>query len=361
MAKFCIFCGNKPQNKNMEHVIPQWLIKMTGGLSRPCHLPNIAPNGQSVAFGAFKFPACEKCNSEFSVMEARIKPIVIKVLESQPLNATEISLLLDWFDKVRVGVWLGDIYMSRTVDDIDPHMHIASRTGLKDRMLIVERVDSSVPGRDKCINFCGPGSFQFRHLPSVLQMHINNYTFTSVSDYCLVARRVGFPYCDKMLRYDMEDVRLNTIQKGKNKIQTPVVRTYTPTRYQTVIYQPIYKYWNVVSPDLYNTQYVLNHSLDTQNGIGGIFYQKNASPTKYLDTKSTLNLTPPISNLDMYDMGLKYFDLHDYITQNTYINCCPDTEIHESIDKMNKYILECNRKNREYWLATQRAYRANQR
>ena len=26
MAKYCMFCGNKPQDKNKEHIIPRWLI-----------------------------------------------------------------------------------------------------------------------------------------------------------------------------------------------------------------------------------------------------------------------------------------------------------------------------------------------
>jgi hypothetical protein len=30
MDKFCVFCGESPENKNKEHVIPQWLIRMTG-------------------------------------------------------------------------------------------------------------------------------------------------------------------------------------------------------------------------------------------------------------------------------------------------------------------------------------------
>ncbi len=38
MAKFCIFCGNPPKDKNAEHVIPQWLINITGKRSRQINL-----------------------------------------------------------------------------------------------------------------------------------------------------------------------------------------------------------------------------------------------------------------------------------------------------------------------------------
>ncbi|HDR2534145.1 TPA: hypothetical protein QCI12_004383 [Enterobacter roggenkampii] len=34
VVKKCIFCGDKPENKNKEHVIPKWLIEMTGDKKR---------------------------------------------------------------------------------------------------------------------------------------------------------------------------------------------------------------------------------------------------------------------------------------------------------------------------------------
>lgn len=32
--KTCIFCGEKCKNKTKEHVLPRWLIKMTGDPNR---------------------------------------------------------------------------------------------------------------------------------------------------------------------------------------------------------------------------------------------------------------------------------------------------------------------------------------
>ena len=140
MSQFCVFCGNKPQGKNAEHVLPQWLMAMTGKKSRPCFMGNILPSGRdSIAFQALKFPACEECNSRYSLMEAQCKDIITKIMDGASLTAPEISLLLDWFDKVRIGLWLGDLYLSKQVDVYDPHMHIASRVGLKERLLIIER------------------------------------------------------------------------------------------------------------------------------------------------------------------------------------------------------------------------------
>lgn len=32
--KFCVFCGKKPKNKTKEHILPKWLIKLTGKPNR---------------------------------------------------------------------------------------------------------------------------------------------------------------------------------------------------------------------------------------------------------------------------------------------------------------------------------------
>jgi hypothetical protein len=32
--KVCVFCGEKPTNKTKEHIIPEWLIELTGDINR---------------------------------------------------------------------------------------------------------------------------------------------------------------------------------------------------------------------------------------------------------------------------------------------------------------------------------------
>ena len=193
-------------------------------------------------------------------------------------------------------------------------MHIANRMGLKDRMLIIERVAD----RQNNVSFAGPGNPVFTYYPSAFQLWINDYTFTNVSEYGLVSRRLGFPYCDRMKFYDIQDVRPNTIIKGTNRAQTPVVRGFAPSAVQTVIYQPIYKNFNLLSPQMYQSPYVLSHSLDAANGVGGIFYQQSGRPTQYLDTNARIKVSPRISSEDVFEMGAKLYQLHNYVIQNTY-------------------------------------------
>lgn len=345
MAQFCVFCGNKPEGKNAEHVLPQWLMAMTGKKSRPCYMGNILPNGrETIAFQALKFPACEECNNQYSTMEAQCKTILTNIINGGSATAPELSLLLDWFDKVRIGLWLGDLYLSKTVEKFDPHMHIASRVGLKDRMLIIERTDPSEEYKTR-LSFIGPGTVGFRHSPSTFQLIVNDYTFTSVSEYGLVARRVGFPYCDRMIFMDLTDVRPNTVNRGNGRMNTPVVRCFEPTATQTVLYQPMYRGFNQVSPEPYKAKYVLEHSLDTENGVGGIFYQKAGRPTAYLSPDDKLVVAPRVTHgQDVCDMAIKNYQLHNYIIDNTYTTKFATPQVQKEREIMSKYITECNNK-----------------
>lgn len=135
MAQQCIFCGKKPENKNKEHVIPQWLSKLVGSYDHVCNFGALTE--KQITFGKLTFPACTACNTKFGDLEAATKIILDKVLAGNAITATEINTLLDWFDKIRVGMWLGQLMLVDEKRDIEPQFHIADRIGTKDRMLIV--------------------------------------------------------------------------------------------------------------------------------------------------------------------------------------------------------------------------------
>ncbi len=124
MEKFCIFWGERPESKSKEHVLPQWLIKMTGDPKR------IAAFGVDFAkqpfeqrqfsFDALTFPACSQCNSDFGHLETAAEPVVGALVSDQPVSAGNLILLLDWLDKVRVGLWLGYFYLNKNPLGITP-------------------------------------------------------------------------------------------------------------------------------------------------------------------------------------------------------------------------------------------------
>src|SRR5215467_1644940 len=63
MPKVCVFCGRPPKGKNKEHVIPKWLIALTGESKRKVYLgrkwahPELEK--RIYPLNSFTFPACE--------------------------------------------------------------------------------------------------------------------------------------------------------------------------------------------------------------------------------------------------------------------------------------------------------------
>ena len=163
MKKFCIFCGNEPQNKNKEHVIPQWLIKLTGAKNREAYfgveMSGSEPSIRKYPFSAFSFPSCDNCNAEFSPLENNARKVITKMLNKEAIAAEGISFLLDWMDKVRVGLWLGYNYLDKNMWNVRPHFFIKTRLKKRDRFVIIYDTDSS----DSRMNLQNPKSVSNFH------------------------------------------------------------------------------------------------------------------------------------------------------------------------------------------------------
>jgi hypothetical protein len=112
-------------------------------------------------------------------MEAAVKPILLDLMASKPLNAEQISLLLDWFDKIRVGLWLSELTLSKQVDSVKPKFHIADRVGQKDRMLIIDRIKDLGQG----LAFVGTDSPMFIEMPSAFTLIVDDLSNLLKPDY----------------------------------------------------------------------------------------------------------------------------------------------------------------------------------
>lgn len=144
IKKVCIFCGEKPTNKNKEHVIPQWLIDLTGDKKRPFSLFLYDPEkgyskNENTPFNQFVFPACEKCNSNYSTLEGDASIVVRSILNGSELNSNDFLILLDWLDKVRVGMWLAIRYRDNNAFNVDPNFYITQRIRRSDRLVNIIR------------------------------------------------------------------------------------------------------------------------------------------------------------------------------------------------------------------------------
>lgn len=203
--KRCIFCGEPPNAKNKEHVIPKWLISLTGNPKRQWHLgvETSHPDRRPRRFAAdqFQFPACTSCNERYSALEGRTKGYLEGLLEGHNLTAADWDDLLDWFDKVRIGLWLGHMMLNKDWPTPPPNFYIDQRVGTKDRCVLI------YPNRpnSKGLVMSGASDPVFMHKPSSFVLSINGLIFMNISTELLLSKHMGFPY-PKQLRYEDDRV-----------------------------------------------------------------------------------------------------------------------------------------------------------
>lgn len=289
--KFCIFCGEKPKNKNLEHVIPQWLIRMAGVEKKTVFAPH--PDlGRDISFMHFSFPACTECNSKYSKMEGDVKPVLEHVLAGQSISGAEASLLMDWFDKVRIGLWLSNMfYDPKLKHDVRPHYFIDFGVAKKDRLLSVQKLNLK-EGENKGIYCAGTMTHLFNYCPVAFTMVINDYYFFNASTHNLVSPRVGFPKIDNAKPYDNEKglLEIDVVENPRKKIVNPVVQSFIPNSEAITFYQPIYR--DFLDPkDFVVDEYMKQHSYNVDTGLGGVFVQKGfAQKAKYLEQNEKVGM-----------------------------------------------------------------------
>ena len=191
--RVCVFCGLRPREKTVEHVIPRWLVELTGPRNRQINFPLFrlkAKTPDYLTFRSLQFPACKECNQSFSTFESSAKRVVSKILNLDDVNDEDLTVLLDWLDKIRVGMWLGVQYLEKNMWDIEPQFYITDRIGTRDRVVFVYQFDDDWEG----ISFQGINTPSFHYWPSCFTLIINRFAFFNVSDLFLLSRRMGLPF-----------------------------------------------------------------------------------------------------------------------------------------------------------------------
>lgn len=238
-SKFCVFCGGVPENKNKEHILPQWLLRLTGDPTRKVSMYYDYRNGREVEFSwnGLVMPACESCNSEFAGMEAEVKPVIERLLGRGSLKAGEYVLLLDWLDKVRIGLWLNYYILQGNILNIEPSFYIKDRLGKKDRFVVIYPLGSDEVG----LNAIGVNTIAFQDSPSVFGLRINNLLMINCSGDYIFSGRCGFPAPSSMeFHLDGENAGCLIIEglKASKKIKNPLFKTPLP-KPSVYIFQPI--------------------------------------------------------------------------------------------------------------------------
>ncbi|MBX3036022.1 MAG: hypothetical protein KF758_03830 [Anaerolineales bacterium] len=304
MEKFCVFCGNKPKNKNNEHIIPKWLIELTGDSNR---MVDFGPLWNSktqnlefrkFAFDQFQFPACEDCNIKYSDFETKAKNIIEKLLNEEELNNEDFLTFLDWLDKIRVGLWLGYNYLQKNLSDVYPNYHISKRIGIKDRAIFIYKSDSKQLG----INFAGANTPAFQYLPTCFNLRINQFCFFNLSTDFLISKNLGLPYSKEAYYTDSQEIQF-VVEGGRNRILYPLIKIAYDKKCSE-IYQSIYSH-NIKSniEYLYNNDYTKSISKNFEKGIGKVLIAGNNKIREYPTEPSKSWIPKNIWNLpELIDM-----------------------------------------------------------
>lgn len=288
--KFCLFCGQKPSNKTNEHVIPQWLIELTGDPKRKARF---APywdkeSGEvgplELPWSEFKFPACSECNQEFGALESKASAIVLTLLKGGALSSQDLSNLLTWLDKIRIGIWLAIYYLHRKLSDIEPHMFINSRLDKTDRLVFIYRSDYD----RKRLNLAGTDTLAFQYMPCCFTLLINNFALFNLAADFLISKRVGFPYPSDLWWEEWPKVAF-ALEPGRERMRYPLIPLRFNTRC-TQVYQPMYSREELmeVYSDFYQTSYVNDHSFDPSRGYGKVLTADGSNIVAYPNRKSRM-------------------------------------------------------------------------
>ena len=292
MKKSCVFCGKPPESKTKEHVVPKWLIELTGKPNRQAKFGLIKLGERrgefrKYAFNNFTFPACDECNSFYSTLENSAKQVVEKIIENKKINSIELTHFMDWFDKVRVGIWLGMSQLDQYLFTGSPNYYIQNRIGQFDRVLIVEKSNSKTPK----LMFNGTDTILSYMMPSAFVLRINNFYFTNISYMFLISRRIGFPY-PKKISWLSNNMFEGFLVDGRERIMSPLIRNNIADK-GIRLYQVMFPTGGLLLGDgsNYNTAYVKKHSLYHSKGVGNIFLEMENKMTE-ITQDDFINLNP---------------------------------------------------------------------
>ncbi len=194
----CVFCGTevRKSSRTKEHILPMWLLEATGDPHRKIRIEFDPDSGADIIRPAstFHFPACDDCNKNYGKrLETQAKKAMARLCSGGSLQVSQCYRLLDWLDKVRIGLWLGYHMLHKEV--FVPKFRIDSRLGKKDRIAIVS-VDPE--DRFKGFSIGGCDNNIFRTSQAAVYLRVNNVRILSVSFDSVISAFAGVPSMKEM-------------------------------------------------------------------------------------------------------------------------------------------------------------------
>ncbi|MFD1293844.1 hypothetical protein ACFQ5N_08360 [Lutibacter holmesii] len=272
MNKICVFCGNKPNKKNKEHVLPQWLLRMTGDPNRVVQFGYDYIKKKDIIFNwkNFTSPSCTKCNDKYADFEGIVSPIIDKLSKKSEITSTEAIMVLDWLDKVRIGLWINYYYLENNKAQIEPKLCIDNRLGKKDRFMQIHFLESN--NKSEGLNAFGVETFAFQVNPSCFALRINNILIINGSNDFLISQNCGFPYPNKM---EFTESGILSLSDWKYDRETkPEITNLKLHKGVLTIYQPIHSQLEYET-NYFNDSYLIQHCINREKRIGTLFRIKN--------------------------------------------------------------------------------------
>jgi hypothetical protein len=201
----CAFCGLKPRKSTREHIVSRWLLDLTETRQKKFEFQPTDGKPFSLDFSRLTLKACLECNNKFSILEENAKRVVKAILARDKINYGDVDVLLDWFDKVRIGLWLIELKRGGNPLQIDPKFHINTRISRKDRMVKISRFKHPRPA----LTFIGTNTLAFNFSPSAFGIAINDVIFQSVSFDFLTSKYLGYPFPVKIEAERQDEPRLS--------------------------------------------------------------------------------------------------------------------------------------------------------
>jgi hypothetical protein len=274
VKRLCVFCGSLPRNKSKEHVIPRWLLRLTGDPGRTVNfgVQYLTGEVRRFSFERLTFPACVKCNEKYSELEAEAQRIVTRILEEQSLATTDLFTLMDWLDKVRVGLWLGVLTLNNNAFAIEPKFFISQRLRAHDRLLSLYLDSNQSSG----LSLVGPFTTAFSFLPSCFAIRINNLCLFNASCPFMVSKNCGFPFPTTVYGRDTDGKYVMEFHDGFLELGSSFVDLPSPPwKASLSVCQPIFSEALPGNSEGYDQEYIRSNCHEWESGLGALIVEAN--------------------------------------------------------------------------------------
>lgn len=359
--KKCLFCGADLKEKSKEHILPQWLLKMTGDPKRVVDIGLNYKTGKPIRFdwSSFVSPACQSCNSRFSNIENRAKGYVEKLLERQPLTSYEYNDFLNWIDKVRIGSWLALLLIQQNPSQVNPNFYINTRIASKDRMIAIYPINSDEMG----LNIFGTHTIIFENMPSCFALKINNILILNMSCDFLFSGRCGFPFPRKFeTLLDGEDKGKMGIGKimikrrimhplMRKKIFKPSIHLYQPMMFkdQDGNYPP-----NFHDDSILSDPFFVQHTMKKNDiGKGVLFRQHTDRVDPIFDFEAPIPFQDIVGkdSKPMYELISQVYKFQNFLYENKAKYKTIDKDKLISLKRLKRTMLRQNKAHITYYMS----------